>query len=494
MTNRNLLIGVAALVLVSAGVWLGLQFAPHPTEVAEGDTFADLDHRAGPFRLSVEVEPEAPVVGENRLHLRVGDTRGAPVQGASVRAIAEMPAMGAMPAMRAPVEIRETAPGEYRGPFTLSMGGGWPLTVTIEHPDVGKAVVGFDMVTGRQGLDPSAGLDGTAGGQDGHAMEQPPTGTITVDARRRQLIGLTTAPAERRPFTRELRAVGRVAYDETALTDVSLKYEAWVGDLTADFVGAPVHRGQVLFTVYSPDLYAAQVEYLQALKRAPSSDLLAAARQRLAFWEVDDGFIAELQRRGEPVKYVPIRAPRDGVVVSKNVVEGTAHRAGMALLRIADLSRVWIEAEIYEADLSLVAPGMPVTVTLPYLPGTTLEGTVEFIYPYLHQTSRTARVRLSVPNAEGLLKPDMFADVRLAQPLGERLVVPVAAVIVAGETRVVFEDLGDGRLAPRVVRTGHRSGDWIEITAGLEAGDRVVTSGNFLIASETLLKSGLKQW
>lgn len=448
------------------------------------------EYTAGPYRFAVELKPTAPIVGENTLIVRLKDKDGQPLSEASIRAVAEMPAMGAMPAMRAPAEMRETTPGVYVGTFEPSMEGAWPLSLTLQASDLPARTVSFDMATGRPGLHPSAGID--AGGGMG---ESTPAGTINVDAKRRQMIGLTTGTAEPRALTRTIRAVGRVVYDETQLADVSLKYEAWVGTVKADYVGKQVEKGEVLFTVYSPDLFAAQQEYLETSRRTGGGgDLLAAARQRLAFWDVSDAFIREITRRGEPQKYVPIRSPRSGVVVEKNLVEGTAHRGGMTLMRIADLSQVWIEADVYEADLPLVERGMPATVTLPYLPGTVLEGAVEYIYPYLHGKTRTARVRIAFPNTGGVLKPDMYAEVKLMAPLGERLAVPEEAVLIAGEHRFVFEDLGGGQLAPRRVHTGFRADGFVEIREGLEPGDRVVTSGNFLIASESRLKAGLEQW
>ena len=209
---------------------------------------------------------------------------------------------------------------------------------------------------------------------------------------------------------------------------------------------------------------------------------------------MSDGEIATLEKRGEPFDYVAMHSPISGTVVAKDVVEGTAHKAGMTLLRIADLSHVWVEADIYEGELPLVTPGMSVTITLPYLPGKQFEGRVDYIYPYLDGASRTGRVRLTVANPEGHLKPEMYAEVKLQADLGRRVVVPEEAVIIAGELRVVFEDLGEGRLAPRKVQTGQRAGGFIEIIKGIEAGDKIVTSGNFLIASESRLKAGMEQW
>ena len=354
--------------------------------------------------------------------------------------------------------------------------------------------ISFDLATGREGLQLASGATRTGGADDAMVEEAPP-GTVTLDNRRRQLIGVKTAEAQAMTMTRTIRAEGRIAYDESRLADVSLKFDAWIGELHADYVGVAVAKGEPLFTVYGPELLATQQEYLELKRRGSASPtLLSAARKRLALWDMSDGEIATLEKRGEPFDYVAMHAPISGTVVAKNVVEGTAHKAGMTLLRIADLSHVWVEADIYEGELPLVTPGMPVTVTLPYLPGEQFEGRVDYIYPYLDGASRTGRVRLTVANPEGHLKPEMYAEVKLQADLGRRVAVPEEAVIIAGELRVVFEDLGGGRLAPRKVQTGQRAGGFIEIIKGIEAGDRVVTSGNFLIASESRLKAGMEQW
>ncbi len=180
--------------------------------------------------------------------------------------------------------------------------------------------------------------------------------------------------------------------------------------------------------------------------------------------------------------------------IEKNVEEGGAIKMGETLFRIADLSQVWVEAEVYEADLELIQEGMAATITLPYLPSKTIEATVDYIYPYLEGDSRTARIRLNLDNENGALKPDMYAEVKLVAEFGHRLVVPEEAVMIAGDSRVVFVDLGEGKLKPVKVKTGRRVNNVIEIVDGLELGDIVVTSGNFLIASETKLKAGIDQW
>jgi Cu(I)/Ag(I) efflux system membrane fusion protein len=454
-----------------------------------------LPYRSGPYRLDVQVQPQTPKVGENTLTLRLQNENGAPVTGAVIRAVAEMPAMGTMPAMQAPAEMAETEHGLYRGTFDLSMEGSWPLSLAIQGPGMPERRVSFDLATGRKGLQVASGASRAGGGTP---LEEAPPGTVTLDPARRQLIGVKTDEAQVSDLTRTIRAVGRVTYDETRLADVTLKFDAWIGELYVDYVGAQAGKGQKLFTVYGPELLAAQQEYLELKARAGRSEatgtLLAAARKRLALWDMTATEIQALERSGAPFDYVAFHAPISGTVVTKNVVEGTAQKAGMTLMRIADLSRVWVEADVYESELALVQPGMPVTVVLPYLPGRTFDGTVDYLYPYLEGQSRTGRIRVVLDNPDGVLKPDMYAEVKLKADLGERLTVPEEAVIISGETRVVFEDLGGGRLAPRIVQTGQRADGRIEILSGLELGDRVVTSGNFLIDSESRIKAGIKQW
>src|SRR5262249_29593078 len=225
----------------------------------------------------------------------------------------------------------------------------------------------------------------------------------------------------RRALVADVRAVGRVASEEGTLTDVALKVNGWVGEIRADAIGASVHKGDVLFGVNSRELHVAQQEYLPALssqERARStaapdrSDyLVRAARNRLRLWDIADADLAELARRGEPFEHVPIRAPVTGYVVEKNLVAGTAFEAGQRLYRIAPLGRVWIEAEVYESELALVRAGQRATVSLPYLPERSFEATVAYVYPTLDPKTRTARLRLALPNPDLALRPDMYANV-----------------------------------------------------------------------------------
>lgn len=447
-------------------------------------------YQAAGLEVGVTIEPKTPRVGENRLIAEVRMPSGEPVTGLSIRAYAEMPAMGAMPAMRAPAEMREIAPGRYVGSLDLAMRGPWPLTLSFESPDGRPVRLQFDLATGREGLSLASGASPVGAAS---ATAHDPD-VVMIDTRRRQAIGVETGQAVRRQLVKSIRAVGRVAPDERLLSHVALKFEAYIGDLEADYVGAPIEKGQVLFTVYSPDLLAAQQEYLEMLSRGSGNALLAAARQRLALWDMSDGAIEALEARGTPEAYVPILAPRSGTLTERNIADGSAAPAGRTLLVIADLSRVWIEAEVFEGDLALVSAGMPAAITLPYLPDRQYAAAVEYVYPRLDGATRTGRVRLALANPEGELKPGMYAEVSLQADLGERLVVPEEAIIFAGENRIAFVDLGGGRLKPVRVQTGERAQGFIEITDGLSPGDTVITSANFLIAAEAQLKSALDQW
>lgn len=334
--------------------------------------------------------------------------------------------------------------------------------------------------------------------------EEVETGVIRVDAQRRQEIGVRTAPVTVRAVEATIRAVGTVTWDETELSAVSLKYEGWIGKLFVEETGQAVRRGQPLLSLYSPALLASQEELLTALasqRAARATDipdradyLVEAARRRLALWDLSDRQIDRIAESGEPVKYVTVSSPASGVVVEKNVVEGEAVRPGQTLFRIAGIDTVWIEAEVYESELPLVRVGQRAEVTFPYLPGKRFSGKIDYIYPYLEGGTRTGKVRITLPNPGLDLKPEMYANVVLQSNEGERVMVPEEAVIYAGSRRLVFVDLGEGRLQPREIEIGLRAGDAYEVLSGLTPGEVIVTSGNFLIAAESRLKSATEQW
>jgi Cu(I)/Ag(I) efflux system membrane fusion protein len=351
--------------------------------------------------------------------------------------------------------------------------------------------------------------------QDGHThgeaaameKEREPTrhpAEFQIPVGRLQRVGVRVAPAERKMLRSTVRAAGRVVAEETTLEDVALKVRGWVGEIYADAVGEAVTRGETLFTVYSPELYAAQEEYVQALRsqqRAQESStpdradyLVRAARNRLRLWDIAERDLERITAAGAPLEELPIRAPVSGYVVEKNLNRGSAFEAGARLYRIAPLTKVWIEAEVYEHELPLVHAGQRATVSLPYQTGQELEATIAYVYPTLDPKTRTARVRLEVANPDLALRPDMFANVRVHADRGERLVVPQTAVLHAGERSFVFVEVGDGRFRPQPVEVGLRNGDEVEIVAGLEPGDPIVVSGTFLIASESRLRAAMEQW
>jgi Cu(I)/Ag(I) efflux system membrane fusion protein len=305
-------------------------------------------------------------------------------------------------------------------------------------------------------------------------------------------------------MTVTVRAVGTVTWDETRLSEVTLKVRGWIGELYVDETGQPVRRGQPLLTLYSPELLAAQEELLAAvasqrearLTGAPdrADYLVDAARRRLALWDLSERQIAEVEAGGRPIQYLTVYAPASGFVVEKNVVQGGAVEPGAVLYRLAGLDTVWVDAEVYESELGLVEVGQRAEVSFPHLPGETVAGRVDYVYPYLDAASRTGRVRVELPNPGLALKPDMYVNVVLRSARGERLTVPEEAVIYAGDRRLVFVDLGEGRLEPRRIEVGVRAGDDYEVLSGLAPGEIVVTSGNFLIAAESRLKSAIEQW
>jgi Cu(I)/Ag(I) efflux system membrane fusion protein len=327
---------------------------------------------------------------------------------------------------------------------------------------------------------------------------------MVVSPERLQSIGVKFDLVAQRPLERQIRTVGRVEVDETRLAHVNIKIEGWIDELFVNYTGERVKKNQLLFTVYSPELVATQQEYLLALKSrrtlgrsefqevaAGAQSLLEAAQQRLRLWDIPDHQIEELARTGKVLKALHNHSPIHGTVINKVALVGMHVNPGDELYTIADLSHIWIIADIYEYELPLIKVGQTATVTLSYDPGTVLQGKVTFIYPTLDAQTRTAKVRFELDNPEEQLKPGMYANVELTIPLGTRLVIPREAVLESGERQVIFIHHGGGALEWRTVKLGTRAGDWIEVLDGLKEGDHVVTSANFLIDSESRLKTAV---
>ena len=328
---------------------------------------------------------------------------------------------------------------------------------------------------------------------------------VNIDPRRQQLIGVRTAPVERRALTKPIRTVGSVRYDETRLADVNVKVAGWIEELYVEYTGQFIEAGQPLFTLYSPELLTTQHEYLLALEsrdqlrdsqiadaRVYADRLVDAARQRLALWDLPPEEIQALEDGREPRRTMPFRSPVGGFVIEKRVIRGQHVSPGASLYTVADLSEVWVEANLYEEELPLVREGARATVTLDAYPGEQFRGRVIFIYPYVEERTRTVRVRFAFPNPRGRLKPGMYADVTLDVALGEGVVVPTNALLDSGAEQHVFVSQGDGYFEPRPVVVGLRLGDTIQILEGLDAGEIVATSATFFIDSESQLRAALQ--
>jgi len=321
---------------------------------------------------------------------------------------------------------------------------------------------------------------------------------ITVEPMTVQNMNIRTATVTRGPLRRVVRTVGAIDYNEAGLADVTTKFKGWIEKLYVDATGQQVHRGEPLFDIYSPELYSAQREYVIALEgtTAPGDVALkASARTKLKFFDISDEQIAELERTREPRKTLRVVAPQDGFVVEKMVVEGQMVDAGMKLYRLADLGLVWVQAQIYEQDLSYVKLGQEATVTLSYLPDREFRGRVTYLYPNVDEKTRTARVRMEFHNPGYFLKPGMFATVQLRSELAPAaLLVPDMAILRSGERNTVFLALEGGRFEPRTVVLGPQAeNDTYQVISGLSEGERIVTSGQFLLDSESQLREAIQK-
>ena len=336
------------------------------------------------------------------------------------------------------------------------------------------------------------------------ASSVPGRAAVTVPPERAQLLGIRSEPVTAGVSGGTLRTVGHVAIDERRREVVQTKYEGYVEKLYVDFTGKPVRRGQPLLEIYSPELVAAQKEYLVArgardrlgASNVPGvakggAELAEAARQRLRSLDVSPDEIATLERTGATRRTITLRSPVSGLVIQKTAFEGMKVSPSDRLYEIADLSRVWILAEVYEKDLAAVRVGLPARVVLPNQPGREWRGTVNFVAPTLKPETRTAQARIELSNADGLLKPDMFADVYLESASASVLTVPESAVVQTGERTLVFVDQGHGHYEPREVSIGERVPGGYRVRGGLVAGERVVVSANFLLDSESSIRSAI---
>jgi Cu(I)/Ag(I) efflux system membrane fusion protein/cobalt-zinc-cadmium efflux system membrane fusion protein len=366
-----------------------------------------------------------------------------------------------------------------------------PMDPTYVRDAPGKSPMGMDLVPECPDL---------AGEAD--------AGGIHIEPGLVQSMGVRTARVERRDIARTIRAVGRVAYDEQQVAHVHTKVQGWVEELRVDYEGQMVEKGQPLLEIYSPELVATQEELLLASRyrgatadspyddvRESGAHLFEATRRRLELWDIPDRDIDRLLETGTIRKNLTLYSPAKGVVTHLMVREGMEVSPNQNLYTIADLSSVWVYADVYEYELPWVGVGQKAVAELSYLQGRQFEGVITYVYPFLDPKTRTARVRLEMDNPEIVLKPDMFANVRIeTETRMNTLVVPDEAVLRSGRRSLAILALGGGRFEPREVTLGLDSGDgWLEVREGLGEGETIVTSGQFLIDSESRLREAVQK-
>ena len=338
--------------------------------------------------------------------------------------------------------------------------------------------------------------------EDDAGSRDEPTGTVRIDPVTVQNIGVRTALAEQQSLSRHIRAVGRVAFDEERLSRLHPKTEGWIEELYIDKTGEQIGKDAILLNIYSPQLVTSQQEYLLALNnldvlrespyeeiRRGAEDLITSTRERLELLDVPEHQIRELEQSRKIKKNLHIHSPFDGVIINIGAREGQYVTRSTELYKIADLSRVWVFADVYESEVSWIQVGDPVDMKLAAIPGRVFSGRVGYIYPYAEAKTRTIKVRLEFDNPDMLLKPDMFADVTIhAQRKVDAVVIPMEAVVRSGEREQVFVVRGPGKFEPRAVKLGVSAKGMVQVIDGVATGEEVVTSSQFLIDSESKLR------
>ena len=338
-------------------------------------------------------------------------------------------------------------------------------------------------------------------GNDSMGMEMVPVyevetpsglSTISIDPVTIQNMGIRTALVEKGPLRRAIRTVGIIEENETALADVTTKFKGWIEKLYVDATGQQVHKGDPLFAIYSPELWSAQREYLLALDQP---GFRSSARTKLQYFDISDEQLAELEKTRKATKTLIVKAPQDGFVIEKMAVEGQMVDAGERIYRIADLGIVWVQSQVYEQDLAYIKLGQEALVTLSYLPDSKFRGRVTYVYPTVDEKTRTAKVRMEFHNPGFFLKPGMFATVEIQAELDpSTLLVPDSAVLRSGEKNTAFVALDGGRFDPRTLVLGPRSdNNMYQVRSGLKEGERVVTSGQFMLDSESQLREAIQK-
>ncbi len=355
----------------------------------------------------------------------------------------------------------------------------------------------------KPGKAPDCGMDLVPKYEDEQALKMAP-GSVTISAKKQQLIGVRTTDATRETLVRDVRTTGQIVADETKIAHVHVKINGFIDQVFVDYVGQLVKKGQPLFTLYSPDLVSTQEEYLIAkrgektLGASPfaevaqgSESLLRSTRERLKLWDISDEQIKKLDETSEVSRTLTFYSPITGFVMDRKAFPQTSVTPDTELYTVSDLSTVWANADIFEYEVAFVKVGQQAEMQLSYYPGKTWNGRVSYIYPTVDPTTRTVKVRMEFPNPDFKLKPQMFADVELKISYGNQIVVPQEAVLDSGKEQRVFVAKGDGYFEPRHITIGAKLDGKVVVLSGLKAGETVVSSGNFLIDSESRLKGDM---
>ena len=353
----------------------------------------------------------------------------------------------------------------------------------------------------KPGKAPDCGMDLVPKYADERAVSMAP-GSVMISAEKQQLIGVRTVEAKRETLVRDVRTTAQITADETKIAHVHVKINGFIEQVFVDYIGQLVKKGQPLFTIYSPDLVSTQEEYLIAkrgektLGTSPfpevsegSQSLLRSARERLRLWDISDDQIKKLDETGEISRTLTFYSPITGFVMDRKAFPQTSITPDTELYTVSDFSTVWANADIFEYEVPFVKVGQHAEMQLSYYPGKTWNGHVSFTYPTVDATTRTVKVRMEFPNPDFTLKPQMFADVQLKVSYGNQIVVPQEAVLDSGKEQRVFVAKGNGYFELHEITTGAKLDGKVVVLSGLKAGETVVSSGNFLVDSESRLKS-----
>jgi RND family efflux transporter MFP subunit len=355
-----------------------------------------------------------------------------------------------------------------------------------------------------KGMAGMQGMSGMQGMKEGEMKAGEKPGEFVVPVERQQQIGVRYAKVERKPLRHTIRAVGLIVPDKTRNWQFVSRVDGYVQKLNVTSPGEVVDKDAPLLSIYSPDLVTSEREFVELLRmrdqakskeaRETPQRLIESARRRLQLWNVTPEQIAELEKTRKATDTLTSLSPFRGVVRSVPVEQGKSVKVGDMLVEVADLSLVWMWAEFYENELSMLQAGQKFAITAKSYPGQKFDGTISLINPFLDEMKRTAKVRIDIPNADFKLRPGMYVNAELAMDMGEALTVPVSAIMPTGERNVVFVDKGEGKLEPRIVQLGSKYGDIYEVQSGLQEGERVVASANFLIDAESKVQGALKEF